>query len=226
MANILSKSGIVDNSTVRTWHVTQSIDAFTNAVAYDITISGSLTIIGDLNLSINPTGNLIGTAAFSPSSSTTNTALSSSTTQYASISNDTVVLQLYHGEFKTPQPSTTYYFAINPSDTLYTSSLAVGMIPPTILTILSASITTTVMGVTGSNELSTYQLIQNTTIHDFGSVLRHNTQVSSSIQNLNVVVSSSNRPVLVRWTTPAWSVNPTFVSHNLVLYCTRGYNPI
>jgi hypothetical protein len=71
MANILSKSGIVDNSTVRTWHVTQSIDAFTNAVAYDITISGSLTVIGDLNLSINPTGNLIGTAAFSPSSSTT-----------------------------------------------------------------------------------------------------------------------------------------------------------
>jgi hypothetical protein len=226
MANILSKSGIVDNSTVRTWHVTQSIDAFTNAVAYDITISGSLTVIGDLNLSTNPTGNLIGTAAYSLSSSIANTALSSSTTQYANVSYDTVIVQLYHGEFKFPQPSTTYFFAINPGTSLYTSSLAVGMIPPTNLRILSASITTTVTGDLGSSELSTYQLFQGTQIHNFGSVLSHNNSVTSSIQNLNVDISSSNSPVLVRWTTPAWSSNPTFVSHNLILYCTRGYNPI
>jgi hypothetical protein len=226
MANILSKSGIVDNSTVRTWHVTQSIDAFTNAVAYDITISGSLTVIGDLNLNTNPTGNLIGTAAYSLSSSIANTALSSSTSPYANVSYDTDIVQLYHGEFKNPLPSTTYYFAINIGDPLYTSSLAVGMIPPTNLRILSASLTTTVTGDLGSGELSTYQLFQNTQIHDFGSVLSHNNSVTSSIQNLNVDISSSNSPVLVRWTTPAWSVNPTFVSHNLILYCTRGYNPI
>jgi hypothetical protein len=226
MASILSKSGIVDNSTVRTWHVTQSIDAFTKVKAYDITISGSLTVVGALNLNTNPTGNLIGNAAYSLSSSTANTALSASISQYANISDDTVILQLYHGEFKLPQPSTTYYFAINPSDTLYTSSLTVGMIPPTNLRILSASLTTTVMGTTGSNELSTYQLSQSPTNYIFGSVLSHNTQVSSSIQNLNIDISSSNTPVLVRWTTPAWSVSPTYVSHNLVLYCTRGYKPV
>ena len=35
MANILNKTGIVTGGTVETYHVTQSIDAFTGAVAYD-----------------------------------------------------------------------------------------------------------------------------------------------------------------------------------------------
>jgi hypothetical protein len=228
MANILSKSGIVDNSTVRTWHVTQSIDAFTNAVAYDITISGSLTVIGDLNLNTNPTGNLIGTAAYSLSSSTANTALSSSTSPYANVSYDTDIVQLYHGEFKNPLPSTIYYFAINIGDPLYTSSLAVGMIPPTNLRILKASLTTTITGTTGSSEPSTYFLYQgNTEIHDFGSVLSHNAEVAYVVQNLNADISSSNKPIYMVWKTPVtWTTSPTFVSHNLVLYCTRGYNPI
>lgn len=227
MAKILSKSGIVDNSTVRTWHVTQSIDAFTNVDAYDITISGSLTITGNLNLDTNPTGNLIGNSAYSISSSTANTSLSSSATQYADISYDTIAMQLYHGAFKYPQPSTTYYFAIDVDllNNLSTSSNSVGTTPPTNLTILNASLTTTVLGDLGSDELSSYQLFQSSQIHDFGSVLSHNNEVAYVIQEINVDISQ-NRPILVRWTTPAWATNPTFVSHNLVLYCTRGYNPI
>jgi len=45
MANTLSKAGITTGGTVETWHVTQSIDAFTGTTAYDITISGSLKVI-------------------------------------------------------------------------------------------------------------------------------------------------------------------------------------
>lgn len=41
----LSKTGIVNNATVQAWHVTQSIDAFTGQVGYDITISGSLNLV-------------------------------------------------------------------------------------------------------------------------------------------------------------------------------------
>lgn len=41
----LSKTGIVNNATVEAWHVTQSVDAFTGQVGYDITISGSLTLV-------------------------------------------------------------------------------------------------------------------------------------------------------------------------------------
>lgn len=41
----LSKTGIVNNSTVEAWHVTQSVDAFTGQVGYDITISGSFNLV-------------------------------------------------------------------------------------------------------------------------------------------------------------------------------------
>ena len=230
MANILSKSGITDNSTIRTWHVTQSIDAFTNVEAYDITISGSLTIIGDLNLDTNPTGNLIGNSAYSLSSSYSQQSFSSSYSQHAKISNDITAFQLYHGVFKYPAQEATYYFAIDiaPITTLTTSSDSVGTFIPTNLTIISASLTTTITGTTGSSEASSYLLYQgNTLIHDFEAALSHNAWVSYSLQEINVVVSASNKPIYMVWKTPAtWATAPTFVSHNLVLYCTRGYNPV
>ena len=228
MANILSKAGITDNSTIRTWHVTQSIDAFTNMDAYDITISGSLTIIGDLNLDTNPTGNLIGNSAYSISSSNANNALSASYSTYANISNDVTAFQLYHGVFREPAQNTTYYFAIdiNPSST-FLSPTSVGTFLPTNLTIISASLTTTIVGTTGSSELSGYRLYQGPTLlHSFGVALSHDTWVSSSIQGINTIVSSSDSPIYVSWSTPSWVTAPTFVSHNLVLYCTRGYNPV
>jgi hypothetical protein len=228
MANILSKVGITDNSTVRTWHVTQSIDAFTNVEAYDITISGSLTIIGDLNLNPNPTGNLIGNAAYSISSSDADNALSASYTSYADISNDIIAFQLYHGVFKYPEQGKTYYFAIDLNDILPESSDYVGTSFTQDLTIISASLTTTITGTTGSSELSGYRLRKGAaTLHNFGSVLSHDNWVSSSIQSLNTVVTSSGRPIYISWVTPTtWATAPTFVSHNLVLYCTRGYNPV
>jgi hypothetical protein len=46
MAKTLSKSGITDGSTIEVSHVTQSIDALIGIDAYDITISGSLTLSG------------------------------------------------------------------------------------------------------------------------------------------------------------------------------------
>lgn len=228
MANILSKAGITDNSTIRTWHVTQSIDAFTNMDAYDITISGSLTIIGDLNLDTNPTGNLIGNSAYSISSSNANNALSASYSTYANISNDVTAFQLYHGVFTYPAQNTTYYFAIDLNDILPESSDYVGTSFTQDLTIISASLTTTITGTTGSSELSEYRIFQGPTLlHNFGAALSHDTWVSSSIQGINTVVTSSDRPIYISWVTPTtWATAPTYVSHNLVLYCTRGYNPI
>ena len=44
MANTLSKTGITNGQTIQPSHVTQSIDAFTGTEAYDITLSGSLTL--------------------------------------------------------------------------------------------------------------------------------------------------------------------------------------
>ena len=50
MAKILSKSGISTLQIVRPWHVTQSIDAFLGTDAYDVTLSGSMTITGSVLL--------------------------------------------------------------------------------------------------------------------------------------------------------------------------------
>jgi len=51
MAKNLSKSGISTTQTIEAWHVTQSIDAFTGADAYNINLSGSLEVTGSSKLS-------------------------------------------------------------------------------------------------------------------------------------------------------------------------------
>lgn len=51
MAKILSKTGITTGNTVKAFHVTQSVDAFTGTDAYDITISGSLNVTGSITAS-------------------------------------------------------------------------------------------------------------------------------------------------------------------------------
>ena len=48
---VLSKTGITTGATIQVGHVTQSVDAFTGLVSYDITLSGSLTLTGSLNQS-------------------------------------------------------------------------------------------------------------------------------------------------------------------------------
>ena len=50
MAKKLSSAGITTNETIEAWHVTQSVDALTGDVGYDISISGSLDVTGSLNI--------------------------------------------------------------------------------------------------------------------------------------------------------------------------------
>tara|TARA_R110001592_G_scaffold99985_1_gene284249 strand:+ start:588 stop:1172 length:585 start_codon:yes stop_codon:yes gene_type:complete len=49
MAKILSKTGISTGDTVKSGHVTQSIDAFIGIDAYDIFLSGSFNMTGSIN---------------------------------------------------------------------------------------------------------------------------------------------------------------------------------
>jgi hypothetical protein len=60
MALTLSKTGITDGSTIQVGHVTQSVDAFTKAVAYDISLSGSLTLTGSVQSFNGFTGSFTG----------------------------------------------------------------------------------------------------------------------------------------------------------------------
>ena len=81
---VLSKTGITTGATIEVGHVTQSVDAFTGLVSYDITLSGSLTLTGSLNQSGSIrvsnavtassftgsfTGSLLGTSSLASTSS-------------------------------------------------------------------------------------------------------------------------------------------------------------
>ena len=68
MALTLSQTGIAQTQTINAWHVTQSVDAFTGIKAYDITISGSLTVIGPLTATASAAN-----TAFIASNASTNT---------------------------------------------------------------------------------------------------------------------------------------------------------
>lgn len=229
MPNTLSKTGIQDNNTIRVWHVTQSIDAFTKASAYSITLSGSLTIDGDLNLQINPTGNLMGNAAYSPTSSTSIYNVTSSLASTAEISYDILTFQMHHYEMN-PTQNTLYFFAINPSGSIISSSLSnVGTFLPKELRILSASVVSFVNGTLASAGNSTYHLYLNSgSIYDFSNQLNHSGSSQYFIEKLDTdgVDFDGNDlsyPIYMLWRTPNWATPPTSVSHNVIFYCTRGY---
>ena len=72
MAKSLSKTGITTGNTVKAFHVTQSIDAFTGTEAYDIVLSGSSLVTGSSNilgtLSLDgPTGHITASGNISAS---------------------------------------------------------------------------------------------------------------------------------------------------------------
>jgi hypothetical protein len=225
MANTLSKTGIVDNSTIRTWHVTQSIDAFNGTSAYDITLSGSLTINGPLNLTLPVTGNLITSASYVVTSSHALTSLSASSTNYANVSEDILTIQLHHQQFN-PTQNTNYYFSINPFEPSLNANQA-GTYVYTRFLILSASISTTINGTLGSSETSGYQLYVGDGSVGFTNTLSHDADFSSFVEEVNLGKDNPNAKIYMRWRTPiSWATAPTQVSHNVVLYCTRRFDPI
>jgi hypothetical protein len=69
MANVLNyEAQIGTGQVIQPWHISQSVDAFTGAEAYDITISGSLVT----------TGSIKGTTTLTIGSNHTNTGTLSS----------------------------------------------------------------------------------------------------------------------------------------------------
>lgn len=74
MALTLSKTNITTGQTIQASQITQSVDALTGTTAYDITISGSLTLTGSVNSLNGYTGSLLGTSSFAVSASRAVTA--------------------------------------------------------------------------------------------------------------------------------------------------------
>jgi hypothetical protein len=193
-------------------------------------LSGSLTVVGDLNLNTNPTGTLIGNAAYSPTSSYSTYSVTSSVASTANISYDVLTFQMYHYEMN-PLSSSTLYFSLNPSgSTLTTTTSSVGTFLPKELRILSASVVSYVNGTLASSGTSSYALYLDTTqVFNFSNKLSQSLTSQYFIEKLDTDpvdfdANDLDLPLYMRWITPAWVTPPTSVSHNVVFYCTRGYS--
>jgi hypothetical protein len=124
MAKILDKSSIVSLGIVRPWHVSQSVDAFTGVEAYDITISGSLTVTGSNEFEIGNGIFLIssGSAPIFSIDSQGQTTISGSTSNIFLIKNAVgtnvltvsqsgiVILSTQSAELTGPAPNGGMYF--------------------------------------------------------------------------------------------------------------------
>ena len=115
MANQLIKTGITTGQTIQPFHVTQSVDAFTGITAYDITISGSLTLTGSVSSQNGFTGNLVGTSSWATNAIVCNTVRPSNT-----VSNFGYTIPYLSG---TGSTATLFYSATGPKYNPSTSTL-------------------------------------------------------------------------------------------------------
>jgi hypothetical protein len=145
---------------------------------------------------------------------------------YALTSSDATFLQLHHGLFPNPAQSTIYYFALEPLSgsgiTLTTDSAKTGIYSPkTGIEFNRISLTTTVEGTLGTSEPSLYVLYVGGSSVSLPNLIQ-NQPISSSNTSLNIFLTTLDSRIYIAWRTPAWVTPPTDVSHNIVLYGTRG----
>jgi hypothetical protein len=215
MANTLSKSGIVLGHEVDAWHVTQSIDAFTKASAYDITVSGSFTLTGSLKVSGSVLGTTTGTASYAVSSSYsefTQTVTSASKAQYNET--DVYTLQFYY-------PTTSSI----PTDDMYNIGIGeylrvggrVGITIPVDSFITRAAVVATIDPPISQNYIL---FIDNATteIYSFSTNGDYNQEFTYFIEEIpDVVVTKGERIYIRMKNSSGGGPSPQNVSHNITL---------
>jgi hypothetical protein len=222
MAKILSKTGITSGSKVEAWHVTQSIDAFTGVEAYDITLSGSLTVTGSVILSqpinVNFSGTALSSTTSSYSTSSKNIAYAITTSQ---ANNQTICLQVQHFQSNLTQ-NTTYFMgggtittvgSFNPLSV--TGLPAAGTLSPVSGRIISASVTTT-CSTTGTFISKLILGLDDYTTFTFENDVLYNDTIVSFNEDVNLNITAGQR-IMFQIDTKT-GTNPTGVIHNINLY--------
>ena len=215
MAKILTQTGISSGSIVQAGHVTQSIDAFTGIEAYDITLSGSLIVTGSVILDTTINQDFYGTASNAPTSSYSLTGFSSSyalITSYAD--NETSIFQLYSYQ-DTVFSSSQYYVGVGN----FATSSIMGLIYPYNGTLISASISSNVMGGTGSLKSDVIIYIDTTT-HVFSNKLDYATGSQFLRESINLPISQGDQIFTLLST--GGGTQPQNVTHNINLYIKRN----
>jgi hypothetical protein len=218
MAKILSKTGISSGSIVQSWHVTQSIDAFTGVEVYDITLSGSLIVTGSVSLNTNINKDFFGTASNAITSSYSSTSFSSSyalTTSFAD--NETIVLQLY--SFQNPLTSnSSNYIGVGNYSTTTADSIGLSYIGGNG-TLVWATATSNVLSATGSLQ-SQVSLYINSTPTTFVDKLRYLTGSQYVRQSIDKPITQGDK-IYIKLDTDS-GTEPGRVIHNINLYIKRN----
>lgn len=216
MANILSKTGITTGNTVEPGHVTQSIDAFTGAEAYDISLSGSFNMTGSINGEPGVTNPL--TASYAITSSHTITSTSASYAITASYAENAGGASSYYNiaftnTQDTPSNATTYYIgnSYRLATTIARATPPKAMLNGTIVeTFLSAN--TLTPGTDQATAVSIYNI--DTGLSSSVGNLVHNantTYVSASLSP-GLAVNAGDR-IAFKIETPTWTTAPTGSIH-------------
>jgi len=218
---VLSKSSIISGSKVETWHVTQSIDAFTGVKEYDITLSGSLTLTGSLNFGVIP-NNILGTSsnAYTSSYSDYIEGLVEYAVTTSAAANETVILQFYHSPVDITA-NTKYYLGggiLTKTGSFNTPS---NMVPAGIPvgsrgTIVNAVVTTTNKS-TGSIESTLSLGINNEKAYDFILSAQYSSSITQFRESIDINVSAGDIISFSIFTDPSGTL-PTETIHNINLY--------
>ena len=220
MANILSKAGIITGEQVDAWHITQSVDAFTGDVAYDIAVSGSFTLTGSLNINGNMYGNTLGSSSYSPTSSY---ALKVDSTISSSLANfnkaNTFTIELF-------QPNTNlvnsekYYIGTGETP----GSRHIGVVLPIDCYLVKAFISANTE-ITGSNEDARVRLyVDGVSSFSFTEGLFYNTPYYSFREEVLQFYTASTRLNIEVEMDATIATLPQNVSHNVV-FTLLPYNP-
>jgi hypothetical protein len=173
MANVLSNSGILNNQVIQAAHVSQSVNALTGIVSYDVSISGSLNVTGSTTLSGSST--TIRGGALSITSSNFNATLTQGTLDLGYSNNGGII--------KAGIISASYYYV---SQSLNYNILTASSILTTNLT--ASNIVTT--NLTASNITASDIRVSN--IITASTVIAGIISASNSLTASNLLVSESS----------------------------------
>jgi len=216
MANILSKNNILTGEQVEAWNITQSIDAFTKAAAYDITLSGSFTLTGSFKVNGDVLGSTNRTASTSLSSNYTLYTPLADSSSYATINeSDYLALQFYHTPAATLSNTTSYRITMGEPPT---ATSARGGVTLPINCIIRKAFISVSSNTPGSNQLSALAMLSgSTTLYTFTGGPSYDQKFTSFSEDIDLSYSAGTS-IAFRLTTPTWTIAPLGVTHNITLY--------
>lgn len=220
MALTLSKSGITTGQTVETWHVTQSIDAFTGLEAYDITLSGSLEVTGSINGTPGLINNL--TASYAITSSMAVSSSYAVTASYALNGGGSgiqkVTLQFGHATVANAPSTPTYFGNYQTQPNTNVGRIAISSPIDGVIVSVSVDLYTVNPGASNPHQYKVYKDILTSPV---ATTLSGTTNSNINYSSFSEILSSplnvsAGTPINIEWI-PSAPESGLDLNHNVTL---------